>query len=405
MSVEEHKDSAAKGPFDVAVLVVSSSRTESSDESGKQIAGLLSGAGHRVVGPTVVDDDKGAIQDAVVGASADAVILTGGTGLTGRDVTPEAMRGMVTRQIPGFGELFRYLSFQKIGSAAMMTRASAGLVGNKLVFSIPGSPEAVQLALEALILLELPHLLSHIELGVQPQEVEEEPLVLDVADEEEEEDSAPKLPPPSGGLGRLGRGSMSIEASELKEEVTPSATDDEEEDAIPDRGWKRAVYELQAEVIHEKREELPEPVEKLAPFLDVLYTSGEQAVLKLPSGRKYSLWGWPDLRRDGSKVIAVGWGDPLAEVIPLHRYPVKTGTCLEDPWGLLPTQDESVEEVCEAIVGRAPKDTTGVLFAIQGDAVWIQRGYTVFRWDGRREVNDGTPKQVLSSLTLHWSNR
>ena len=133
--------------------------------------------------------------------------------------------------------------------------------------------------------------------------------------------------------------------------------------------------------------------------------AGEQAVLKLPSGRKYSIWGWPDLRRDGSKVIAVGWGDPLAEVIPLHRYPVKTGTCIEDPWGLLPTQNESVEEICEAIVGQAPKDTSGVLFAIQGDAVWIQRGYTVFRWDGRREINDGMPKQVLASLTLHWSNR
>ena len=104
-------------------------------------------------------------------------------------------------------------------------------------------------------------------------------------------------------------------------------------------------------------------------------------------------------------MLAVSWGDPLAEVIALHRYPTMTGTCVDEKRGLLPKAWEDVARVAEAVVGRAPRDSSGALFAVQGDAVWVLRGEHVIRWDGRKETDDGSPKQALSSLMLHWSNR
>jgi hypothetical protein len=206
---------------------------------------------------------------------------------------------------------------------------------------------------------------------------------------------------PSGSLGHLGQKKLSLQMSE---DLIP-ADGEGVEDGRPAAGWKRAVFEIQGEVISDKREDLPMNVEELAPFLDVLHSAGEQAVLKVPNGRKYSIWGWPDLQRPNSKVLAVGWGEPMCELIALHRAPVQTGTCIQEKGGMLPGYASDVKEVCEAVVGKAPPDTSGGVFAVQGDTVWIHRGNRVYQWDGRREVEAGTPKQAITSLALHWSNR
>jgi hypothetical protein len=95
----------------------------------------------------------------------------------------------------------------------------------------------------------------------------------------------------------------------------------------------------------------------------------------------------------------------MCELIALHRSPVQTGTCIQEAGGLLPRVGESVKDTCEAVMGRAPADCSGDLFAIQGDMVWILRGKRVYKWDGRREVEAGTPKQAIATLALHWSNR
>jgi molybdenum cofactor biosynthesis protein B len=146
-------------PVNVAVLTVSDSRTLESDTSGAYAANALEGAGHRVVCRRIVQDDVAAIQAALTermqDPGTDAVIATGGTGVTARDVTPEALSGLVTKWIPGFGELFRMLSYAEIGASTIQSRAEAGLCGSTLVFALPGSTGAVRLALERIILPQL----------------------------------------------------------------------------------------------------------------------------------------------------------------------------------------------------------------------------------------------------------
>ena len=128
------------------------------------LAALVAGAGHRVVSRGLVRDDIGEIRAEVMAALAlpevDAVLVTGGTGLAPRDLTVEAVTPLFDREIPGFGELFRMLSFAEIGAAAMLSRAAAGLVSGRAIFLLPGSPAAVELALSRLVLPEIAHLLA-----------------------------------------------------------------------------------------------------------------------------------------------------------------------------------------------------------------------------------------------------
>lgn len=159
MSVHSHRDEG-KGSVTVQVIVVSSTRTSMTDGSGKRIADLVVRAGHRVGSHAVVDDDIEAIRAAVeahAAADAEVVVLTGGTGVAPRDVTPEAVEPLFTRRLDGFGELFRSLSYGEIGAAAMLSRATAGLVRSTVVFVVPGSTAACELAVGRIILPELGH--------------------------------------------------------------------------------------------------------------------------------------------------------------------------------------------------------------------------------------------------------
>ncbi len=158
-SAKEHKSHA---PVQVATYVVtcSDSRSSAADESGRAIQDALRAAGHPLAGYRVVRDEPEEIRQAVVeakAAGARALILNGGTGIGRRDSTVEVLERLFEKTLPGFGELFRSLSFQEIGSAAMMSRAVAGTYQGMMIFALPGSPQAVQLALDRLILPELGH--------------------------------------------------------------------------------------------------------------------------------------------------------------------------------------------------------------------------------------------------------
>ena len=146
------------------VLTISDTRTEANDASGDAIAALLSGAGHVVVGRRIVRDDPPAVRDVVQSnrASADVVITTGGTGITARDSTYEALSALLDKRLDGFGELFRMLSYAEIGAAAMLSRAVAGSIGSTAVFSLPGSEHAVRLAMTRLILPEVGHVVREL---------------------------------------------------------------------------------------------------------------------------------------------------------------------------------------------------------------------------------------------------
>ncbi|MEE2665489.1 MAG: molybdenum cofactor biosynthesis protein B [Myxococcota bacterium] len=145
-----------------AVVTVSDTRTLETDKGGALVAELLEGGGHAVASREIVKDDPAAIRTALAAAlAADgvrAVILTGGTGVAPRDVTPESVQPLLEREVPGFGELFRTLSYEDIGSAALLSRALAGLARGRVIFVLPGSSGAVRLAMERLILPELGHL-------------------------------------------------------------------------------------------------------------------------------------------------------------------------------------------------------------------------------------------------------
>ena len=143
----------------IAVLTVSDSRTVETDTSGQTLADRIEEAGHHLCARTIVPDTIEAIQaqfkDWIADPDIDVVIATGGTGVTGRDVTPEALAGIVDKEIPGFGELFRMLSYQKIKTSTIQSRATAGVAGGTYLFAVPGSPGACRDAWDDILVHQL----------------------------------------------------------------------------------------------------------------------------------------------------------------------------------------------------------------------------------------------------------
>jgi molybdenum cofactor biosynthesis protein B len=161
----EHKATAPRS-IGCWVLTVSDTKTPETDTSGQLIRKLLADAGHQIVGSSIVRDEPKDVQRVIREACANdqvrAVLVTGGTGVTSRDSTYEAIEALLDKRLPGFGELFRMLSYQEIGSAAMMSRAQLGVHGRRIVVSMPGSPNACRLALEKLVIPELSHLIREV---------------------------------------------------------------------------------------------------------------------------------------------------------------------------------------------------------------------------------------------------
>jgi molybdenum cofactor biosynthesis protein B len=162
-SQDAHKQQAPKS-VRCYVVTVSDTRTEETDTSGSAIIAMLERAGHQVAGRVIVKDDPALVRDTVTrqlaNADVHAIIITGGTGITSRDSTYEAVDALLDKRLDGFGELFRMISYEQIGPAAMMSRASAGLAAGHIVVSLPGSEAAVRLAMERLLLPELGHLVQ-----------------------------------------------------------------------------------------------------------------------------------------------------------------------------------------------------------------------------------------------------
>jgi molybdenum cofactor biosynthesis protein B len=172
VSAEEHKRQApALADIRIAVVTVSDTRTPETDVGGQLVRDLCQQAGAVVTGTVIVPDDAARVaahvrtlvsNNEAAPQSIHAVLLTGGTGIARRDTTVEALAGLFDKTLDGFGELFRMLSFQEVGAAAMLSRATAGVVDGVVVFLMPGSPKAVRLAMERLILPELGHLIGQL---------------------------------------------------------------------------------------------------------------------------------------------------------------------------------------------------------------------------------------------------
>ena len=163
MSTDDHHRAAADRRARCAVLTVSDTRTAATDRGGDTVAATLTAAGHTVEARTLVPDEPAAVRAAIQGwlqsaTPPDVVITTGGTGIARRDTTVEVARELIDKELEGFGELFRMLSYEQVGPAAMLSRAVGGLANETLLFVLPGSVNAVTLAMEKLIVPELPHL-------------------------------------------------------------------------------------------------------------------------------------------------------------------------------------------------------------------------------------------------------
>jgi molybdopterin adenylyltransferase len=163
VSAPAHRNDAPKS-VRCAVVTISDTRTEATDSSGAAIVELLTAAGHEITRRKLVKDDPTAVRNAVLSGrtAADVIITTGGTGITARDNTYETIASLLDRRLDGFGELFRMLSYTDIGAAAMLSRATAGSIGTTAVFALPGSENAVRLAMTKLILPEIGHVVREL---------------------------------------------------------------------------------------------------------------------------------------------------------------------------------------------------------------------------------------------------
>ena len=395
------------------ILTVPSSSSPHAEAAGNHAADRLRESDHRVSGPRRLSADRSAVRKALAAAASDpatqVILVVGGSGIHADDVVPEVIGSLTTTSVPGFGEVFRLATYRDTGSAAQLHRSRAAILGPAIAFGLPASTDAIDVALDELILPELDRFLAALDAdarvpsgAVAPASDEVEDAEVETVsdedgdDDEEEEDS---LPPPEPRW-RLGTTSSSVQL-----EAQPVEASAPEDDDVPDRGWKRAVYDLEGEILRGKSPDVPQNLEGHAPIMDVLYQAGEYAQLKLPNGNRTMIYGFPDLQRANSKVLLVGWGEPLAEVVALHRYPIQAGTCIEEDRGLMPGRDADVGAIAEAITGRTPPDTSGELFAVDHDTVYIQRGKWVYSWDGRKERQEGNPKQALTSMVVRWHAR
>lgn len=162
MGAEDHREKAGKGPVTVAIVTVSDTRTPDTDQNRHYIEKRMSELGHIVAAYRLIKDEPdqvaAVLEELTTMPGVQLVLFNGGTGISPRDTTYDVVSRHLQKTLPGFGELFRMLSWQEVGAAAMFSRATAGVYNNTLVFSMPGSPNAVQVALEKLIIPEINHL-------------------------------------------------------------------------------------------------------------------------------------------------------------------------------------------------------------------------------------------------------
>lgn len=162
MGAEAHREAAGHGPVTVGLVTVSDTRTPETDENGNYLKEKFTSLGHIIGGYAIVKDEpdqvERVLEEMVVIPAMQIVIFNGGTGIAPRDTTYDVIARKLQKTLPGFGEIFRLLSYEQVGAAAMLSRATAGVYRGKMVISTPGSPKAVRLALEKLILPEINHL-------------------------------------------------------------------------------------------------------------------------------------------------------------------------------------------------------------------------------------------------------
>lgn len=420
---------AVSGSLQVHVITVSTSRGPAEDTSGPLLREMASAAGHAIAGHAIVPDDPEAIaielDRALAATNVNVVLLTGGTGVSARDCTAPVVKSRLEREIPGFGELFRQLSYAEIGAAAMLSGALGGIARGKVVFAMPGSSAACRLAMEKLILPELGHLAGELaKESPLPRKVGEgvRPVVRARLGVDPMPDllTTPRAPPlavpappsapkgwatseslPAPAVMEPPRRGIDVVPTGAGDPITPSAASTGEG---PAPGWLAAVTALEGKLLPVGNLAIPEALAAIPAAMDVLNSANARMKLTAGDGRTWLCFGFPDLLRSSSKVIAVREGLPVAEIVALHRWPARVGLCTELGDALIPGVETDVAEISRERCGREPA-TTGHLFAVEGAAVWVQERRYVRKWDGKRLGPEENVGSAIGSLLLHWSQR
>lgn len=389
-----HESAASGRKARVSIVTVSTSRSPAEDASGALLADLATAAGHTIVRRELVPDDPsaiGALLDLCVAATeVDVVLLTGGTGVSARDCTPAVVRERLTRHLPGFGELFRALSYQEVGSAAMLSDAVGGLSGATIVFALPGSTKACRLAMEKLILPELGHLLA---------ELAKESLLPS---------ASPRLIHGAGGLRPPGA-IQAVVRPGGRGGAAPARTED-----ASDRPRAYPPTMTIVEVVLETLEgqldpsgavSVPAALEACPAAMDVLNSAGQRLAVRFADGELGVAFGFPDLQRRNAKVLVVRPGEPIARIVAAHRGVNGVGLCADGSDSrVIPSADERLAKVTQART-KVAYEGEGRLFAVDYEAVYFLDDGRVHRWDGRARTLVGTPAQAVGSLLLSWSQR
>ena len=413
----------AAGPLRIHVVTVSSSRGVADDASGPVIRELALACGHAIASHAIVPDDPGEIggelDRALDAPNIDVVVLTGGTGISARDCTAAVVRDRLDRELPGFGELFRALSFKEIGASAILSSAVGGIARNRSVFAIPGSPSACKLAMNELILPVLSHIAGELRKetplprkhgeAVKPvvrARVATDPLPDELL-------LTPRAPIPTRAVatpagapawGESLEAPAAIEPPRKGTDIVQTPSPEVPPEGEQVTGWLAAVKAVNGKVEPFGGAEIPDALARIPACMDVLTAANSRARLKAADGREWLLFGYPDLSRPGSKVIAVREALPVAEIVAMHRWPQRSGVCIEADDGLVPSTSASVRAESDERTGR-PYEGEGTLFAVDGANVYVQVRRWVRRWDGKKVGNDDNVGSALGTLLLGWSQR
>ena len=378
------------------ILLISNSRTEQAMACADALTAAFGAQA------SWLPDERRLIEQALSQLAAEAdcrtILLCGGDALGPSAHQAAALTATRQGSLPGFGEALRRQLEASLGTRAMLIQAPAGHINRTAVFTIPLSVDAV-LAAAALITpcLDIYH--RHLRGEVLP----EMPAAAAPEPEPEPDPSpgsqAAAAPAPQQTLNE---GSGDIPAG-ISIAAMPSESSAPEREQLAS-GWRAGLRAIGGRLDREIWAEIPEELSRIAPARNLLERAGQRAAVLLSSGRVMGAFGFPDLQREGSKVLLVGDGAPIAEVIALHRHPQLAGLTIWGSSGLLPSADSDVDRLAEARLGRPPP-TDGELFAIDHDAIYLQRGSDVTRWDGQSQERQGTESQAIASLLLRWSQR
>lgn len=379
------------------ILMISDSRTDTASACAEALQAALGGTVEWLPDERRLID---ATLPRLLTSPSPGVVLCGGDVLGPSAHLAAAVSAAIEVPQPGFGEALRRALEPTIGARALLVSAPAGSAGRVPIVTLPLSLPAVQAGVTLLgavqetwrrhlageIFTELPTVNTPTE---APPSAAAAPAIDGLP-------AAPEHRPPTASAPEA-----------VPEGITISAMHDEAplpEQASLSSGWRAGLRALGGRIDADTWATIPEDLAQIAPARQILERAGQRASVSFPDGRTMAAFGYPDLTRTGSKVLLVGEGAPVAEVIALHRHPHLAGLTIWGVHGHLPSADADAHELAAARLGASPP-TDGELFAVDHDAIYTQRNGAIHRWDGRSQTREGTEGQVIASLMLRWSQR